>query len=191
MPVIQARHSKPKKVLGPLRKAGRPIADTLATTDYVAAQRSQDVTDARVTGEYVKSGFVSDIPAQLVTNLVDGFGRREDTGTTIVFQHAGGAINRVAPDATAFSHRDAMATMLGFASWPMAASGEDPARRLKEYWLDLEPFTTGWYSNEVADESNQTISRNYQINFDRLLAVKNEYDPTNLFRLNANISSTV
>jgi FAD/FMN-containing dehydrogenase len=182
---------KADKVLAPLRKAGKPIADTLTKMDYVAAQRSGDDTDPRSTGEYVKSGYVSDIPEKLVAQLEEEFPRQEEFGTTVVFQHAGGAINRVAPDATAFSHRDANAVMLAFVSWPMEESGAEPTRILKEYWSSLTPFTNGWYSNEVSTESNRAISRNYQGNFDRLVEVKNQYDPTNLFRLNANIAPSV
>jgi hypothetical protein len=182
---------KADKVLAPLRKAGKPIADTLTKMDYVAAQRSGDDTDPRATGEYVKSGYVSDIPEKLVAQLEEEFPRQEEFGTTVVFQHAGGAINRVAPDATAFSHRDANAVMLAFVSWPMEESGVEPTRILKEYWSSLTPFTNGWYSNEVSNESSRAISQNYQGNFDRLVEVKNQYDPTNLFRLNANIAPSV
>jgi FAD/FMN-containing dehydrogenase len=42
----------------------------------------------------------------------------------------------------------------------------------------------------VADEAQSVVNANYQGNFDRLLKVKDEYDPTNLFRLNANIRRT-
>ncbi len=47
--------------------------------------------------------------------------------------------------------------------------------------------TRGYYTNEVADEAQSIVNNNYQGNFDRLLKIKKEYDPTNLFRLNANI----
>ena len=56
---------------------------------------------------------------------------------------------------------------------------------------DFEPFTDGWYTNEFADQSSQAISRNYQGNSQRPGKVKNEYDPTNLSRLNANVKPTV
>jgi hypothetical protein len=46
-------------------------------------------------------------------------------------------------------------------------------------------------TNEVADQADKTVNKNYQGNFKRLLKVKNKYDPTNLFRLNANVKPTV
>ncbi len=61
---------------------------------------------------------------------------------------------------------------------------------LREYWSKLERHTYGWYTNEVSDEGPATINKNYQGNYERLVAVKNRYDPTNLFRLNANVRPT-
>jgi FAD/FMN-containing dehydrogenase len=52
------------------------------------------------------------------------------------------------------------------------------------------PYTYGFYTNEIADEAQSVVNANYQGNFERLLKVKDEYDPTNLFRLNANIRRT-
>ena len=71
--------------------------------------------------------------------------------------------------------------------------GADPAPHfayIRQYWAELEPHTRGFYTNEVADEAQTIVNANYQGNFDRLLKVKDQYDPTNLFRLNANIRRT-
>jgi FAD/FMN-containing dehydrogenase len=62
---------------------------------------------------------------------------------------------------------------------------------IRKYWKDLEPYTDGWYTNEASDESVPVLNANYQGNFERLLKVKNQYDPDNLFRLNANIKPSV
>jgi FAD/FMN-containing dehydrogenase len=58
---------------------------------------------------------------------------------------------------------------------------------VKDYWGKLEPFTDGYYTNEVADEPQRYVDANYQGNLPRLQALKKKYDPTNLFRLNANV----
>jgi FAD/FMN-containing dehydrogenase len=58
---------------------------------------------------------------------------------------------------------------------------------VRQWWNGVEPDTRGFYTNEVSDESQVVLNRNYEGNFERLLGIKEEYDPTNLFRLNANI----
>jgi len=54
----------------------------------------------------------------------------------------------------------------------------------------LEPHVNGFYANDLFLESQDDIDKNYRRNFPRLLALKNKYDPTNLFRLNTNVRPT-
>jgi len=108
----------------------------------------------------------------------------------LFFQAAGGAIGQVPTDATAFPHRYATHTMFTTSDWPAGTDGTEHMAYTRGYWKTLEPYTRGFYTNESADESQQVLNRNYMGNFERLVAVKNRYDPTNLFRLNANIRPT-
>jgi FAD/FMN-containing dehydrogenase len=181
-----------ERVLQPIRRLGSPIVDTVATMDYVAVQRSGDVSDPRAVGQYIKSGFIPSLPPGLVSDIVDGFEGDPGRDTILAFQQGGGAIDRVDPGATAFAHRDAMANMLCFVNWPQ---GNDPSVHiewLRSYWARLEPYTQGFYVNDLeTDMTAATIRENYRENHERLVAVKNEYDPRNLFRLNANVLPTV
>jgi FAD/FMN-containing dehydrogenase len=73
------------------------------------------------------------------------------------------------------------------------AIGVDPAPHvqwLREYYATVAPFTHGFYTNDVMDESQRVVNRNYANNYERLVELKNKYDPTNLFRLNANVVPT-
>ena len=189
--LLHTCYSGPKeqaeKVLSPIRKAGKPIADTIKTIDYVAIQRSWDDTDPRTTGSYLKSGFVSELPDQLINTITSGFQAVPERGTNVYFQHSGGAIGRVPVNATAFAHRYSMANMMAAVSWSKEEARDSHVKAIKDYWASLEPFTHGWYTNEVDDESSNKIHRNYQGNYARLARVKNQYDPSNLFRLNANV----
>ena len=78
--------------------------------------------------------------------------------------------------------------MLASVNWPMTTEAAPHVRYIKEYWSKLEPFTDGYYTNEVADEAQRIVDENYQGNLPRLRQIKAKYDPTNLFRLNANIT---
>jgi hypothetical protein len=182
---------KAEHVLAPLKKLGTPIADTIKPIDYVALQRSGDNTDPRAQGEYLKSGFLSEIPDRLIDDIVNGFVADPAFGSVVFSQHAGGAISRVAEDATAFPHRYAENSVFAAVSWPLEAGPDQAVGYLRKYWATIEPHTYGYYTNETADESHEARDANYQGNFARLVKIKNQYDPTNLFSLNANIRPTV
>ena len=190
--IIHACYSGPAEradtVLEPLRKLGAPLAGGVKPVDYVAIQRSSDRTDPRNEGEYLKSGFIDEFPDRLLATLVDGFQPHPERGTTVFFQHSGGAIGRIAPDATAFPHRRSKLNMFAVVSWPLGQDATPHVKYVKDYWNTLQPFTDGYYTNEVADEAQRYVDDNYQGNLPRLHAVKKKYDPGNLFRLNANVT---
>ena len=193
--ILHACYSGPEseadKVLKPIYQAGTPVNDGIRAIDYPAIQRSWDNTDPRNTGSYLKSGFVDEIPDQLVSTILQNFKTFNERGTTLFFQHSGGAIGRVPADATAFAHRKSVANMFAVVDWPLTEPQDSHVAYIREYWKDFEKFTDGWYTNDVADHSSAAVNRNYQGNYDRLVQVKNQYDPGNLFRLNANVKPTV
>jgi len=193
--VIHACYSGPEsqaeKALAPIRKAGTPVQDGIAAIDYPAIQRSWDNTDPRHTGSYLKSGFVNEIPDKLVSTIVQNYKAFNERGTMMFFQHSGGAIGRVPAEATAFAHRKAIANMFAVTTWPLDEPRESHVAYIRNYWKEFEPFIDGWYTNEIGDEPDAVVNRNYQGNYQRLVKVKNQYDPTNLFRLNANVKPTV
>jgi FAD/FMN-containing dehydrogenase len=183
--------NKADEVLNKVRSAGgKPILDQVAPIDYVALQSSGDSTEARAIGSYTKTGYVKKISPQLIDTMINGLEPHPERFTTVGFQHCGGAISRVANDATAFPHRDIHATSLLLVDWPVQV---DPTRHiawLKQFWDAILPHTDGFYTNDAIEESQKQIDENYLGNYPRLLALKNKYDPTNLFRLNANVVPT-
>jgi hypothetical protein len=179
------------KIYSRIKKIGTPTHDGTSAIDYVALQRSWDDTDPRNKGSYLKSGFINEFPDKLVSTIVQNYKTFNERGSTMFFQHSGGAIGRVPTDATAFAHRKSIANMFAVVEWPVTESRDSHVKYIKEYWKDFEPFIDGWYTNEVADHADNKVNTNYQGNYERMLKVKNQYDPTNLFRLNANVKPTV
>lgn len=183
--------SKADNILRTIRSAGTPIFDSVKSIDYVALQKSGDSSDPRAIGSYTKTGYVKHISPALIDAMINGLEEHPERSTTVGFQHCGGAISRVAADATAFSQRWIHATCLLLVDWPVNI---DPTRHiewLKHYWSTIVPHTEGFYTNDVVDVTQKEVDKNYGGNYRRLLALKNRYDPTNLFRLNANIVPTV
>ncbi len=178
------------KVMAPIKTLGKPVAGGIRSVDYVALQRSGDNTAPRSTAAYLKGGFVSQITPQLIAALEEALQPNPDRSVQMIFQQAGGAISRVPADATAFAHRYAQYNMIFTVGWKPNASAEDHVRSIKKSWKTLMPFTDGFYVNEADDDSAKLVNKNYRGNFARLLDIKKEYDPDNIFRLNANIRTS-
>jgi FAD/FMN-containing dehydrogenase len=178
---------KAERATAAISQLGKPMAGELRGHDYLALQRSGDSDAPRVTASYLKGGFTSGITPRLIDTIVDGFQPHPERTTRMIFQQAGGAIKRVPADATAFAHRYAEHNMMLTLFWKPGAAPEKHVGDIKRYWATLEPHTHGFYVNEADDDNAAWTNRNYQGNYARLLEVKRHYDPSNIFRLNANI----
>ena len=132
----------------------------------------------------MKGGFVRDYPAGLIEVLTREF--RPDERMDIYFQNANGAVADVPQNATAFSHRNASANMMLLGHWADRSYNEQGRARFHAMWEKLVPFTDGYYVN-LNDADPKGTDPNYGANFARLAALKKQFDPMNLLRLNANI----
>jgi len=183
-------HDQADAVLSPMRKMN-PVADRVAPVDYVALQRSGDTQDPRAQATYLKSAFVPRFPEAMIAAMVEGLEPHPNRTTIGYVQQSGGQIGRVANDATAFAHRDSIGNLLGIVSWPYGSDPEPHIQYIKAYWSRIEPFAQGFYVNDLTpDDTPEKINSNYRRNYPRLVQIKNKYDPTNLFRLNANVEPT-
>jgi FAD/FMN-containing dehydrogenase len=177
-----------ERVLKPLREFRKPIVDAIAPTPYVKQQSSVDEVFAYGHHYYVKAGFVRRLPPELVEAMIETFMSSTLPITPVLTAPQGGAISRIAPDATAYPYRDARHNLLVAAKWPDSSGDEAHLTWARAAWKTLEPFTRGFYVNDNnADISERKVLENYGLNYKRLSQLKAKYDPTNLFRLNANI----
>lgn len=174
--------------LAPIRKLGTPASENLRSVAYLDAQRANDTGDNRAIASYLKGGFVSKFTPDLAGAIVEHIVGDPNRTTILFFQHCGGAASRVAEDATAFAQRDSLANMMAVTAWRAGAEAGPHIESTRKYWKALEPFTRGFYVNDLAREVTAAeINANYRGNYPRLVRVKTKYDPTNLFRLNANV----
>jgi len=155
---------------------------------YAYFQRRNDSTNRHGIYSYMKSSFINDMPSGLVEQVMES--GRPDAPYRIFFMQAGGAVKRLGPSDTAFPHRAAHSNMMVISYWDGPIDPTDNIAAVRSTWAKLEPYTSGFYVN-LMDASDKKTTANYGDNYDRLVKVKNQYDPTNLFRLNANIKPTV
>jgi FAD/FMN-containing dehydrogenase len=183
-----------ERALKPLRDFGRVLRDEVKTVSYPAAQGADAHDAARAvpagpaTDFYSRAGFLEGFGAPLAAAIVESLAPHADRRVNMLFQQGGGAISRTAGSATAFSHRGASHDMLFVASWNRDESAASHAEFVRQTWAHLLPFTRGFYVNDLAGGvTAPEVAANYGSNAARLAAVKAQYDPQNLFRLNANI----
>jgi FAD/FMN-containing dehydrogenase len=121
--------------------------------------------------------------------LIDRAGTMRSPLSLVGFFHVHGAATRVDPDATAFGPRADQWDYDVISQWndPTEAATHIPWTRA--FWSAVEPYASGEvYVNHLdAEEGTTRIRAAYRHGYDRLVALKNKYDPTNLFRLNQNI----
>ena len=174
--------------LAPYRQLGKVVQDEVKRVRYTELQ-TQDDARARIGGRYyTKSGFVNTLEDGLIDAAVEMIASAPVPRGRIAMSAKGGAIARVAPDATAFWHRKALFSVI------LQTSSDDPAEDagniqwVKSQWPALDAFAKGFYSNtNVSEMPTERVNEAYGGNYERLAAIKTRYDPTNLFHLNANI----
>ena len=184
-PVQQA-----ERALEPLRRFRKPVRDALAPASYVTLQASGDVASAAGRGYYERSGFLRRIDPGLIDASLAIMDEPQASGSIVFWAH-GGAVSRVKPEATAVWHRDAVRSLLVDSAWndPHDERARDAGMQwARATWHKLEPFTDGFYVNTMAgDDPHARVRSTYGGNYPRLVQLKAKYDPTNLFRLNANV----
>jgi FAD/FMN-containing dehydrogenase len=123
---------------------------------------------------------------------VDHFARVRSPRSVLVFQQYGGAVGRVGDSETAFFHRDAQYDNFPTSVWTDPGEDETQKEWVREWWDTMKPFSSGGeYVNNLGEEGEDRVRAAYGANYERLAALKKKYDPTNFFRLNANITPTV
>ncbi len=155
-------HKDADKAFAPLRKAGKVIHDEIDIIDYRDLQKSGDDDDPRGASQYLKGGYTIDIS--------DGL---------------------IASDATAFPSRYAEHNLITGSFWTIGVDTAPHIAWSRRYWKTVSPYTDGFYINDEFSESQKEINLNFLGNYERLVQIKNKYDPTNLFRLNANIRPSI
>jgi hypothetical protein len=177
-----------QKAIAPLREIASPIADVVRPVPYLSIQSMLDGGAPHGMHYYWRSHRLPN----LSDKAIDVFVRRVESITSPFSQVSGwavgGAVSRVDPDATAVGEREVGFEMNIVAAWPPTdPDGSRHTAWVREGWEALRPQSTGVYANFLSDEGTAGVEAAYGERLKRLTALKDRYDPTNFFRLNANI----
>jgi FAD/FMN-containing dehydrogenase len=179
-----------ERVLAPARQFGTPVADLVQPMPYVARQAMLDEGNA-VHGvqRYWKSGFTETLSDELLDVLIEGARAFSSPLSGILLFDIHGAATRVPASATAVGLRGNKWDCNVLSQWIDPAESPRHIAWTRELWGQVEPLISGSaYVNHIAgDDKPEKIRASFGANYERLVALKQLYDPTNLFRLNPNV----
>ena len=171
-----------------LRGFGTPVGEHVGPQPYTAWQTAFDPLLTPPARNYWKSLNLEAVSDGAIEVLIDAALRVPSPQCEVLVGHVGGAANRISPDATAWPHRGTNFIVNAHGRWDDA---DDDARAIawaRDLYDRLKPHAqTGGYVNFMTGEEQKRISAAYGDNYPRLAALKQRYDPENLFRLNHNI----
>ncbi len=182
-----------ERILKPLRAFGPPLMDQIGPMPYTTAQQLLDAFYPSGLQNYWKSSFLKEISDAAIDIMVANCAERPSAMCHGLIEHQlGGAVRRVAPEATAFAHRDVEYSFMALGVGADPSEAEKCARWARKFWEAMQPCSTGGvyvnYLGREADEGAERIKAAYgPEKYARLATLKNRYDPSNLFRLNPNI----
>ncbi|WP_119302773.1 FAD-binding oxidoreductase [Dongia deserti] len=180
-----------KEAMRPVREAlPAPLLDGVAQMPFVSLQAMFDPLLPKGLQWYWKGDYVDELPDAAIATHIEHGSKSPSELSLMHLYPIDGAVQEAAPDATAWGARRAR--------WSMVIAGIDPdpakAPALKQwardYWAAIHRHNKhgGAYINFMMDdEGEERVRASYGANYDRLVAIKGEYDPLNLFRVNQNI----
>jgi FAD/FMN-containing dehydrogenase len=180
-----------EKVLAPARQFGRPVADLVGPMPYAVRQTLLDEPNARNgLHRYWRSAFAGQLSGQFVDVAVEAASSFTSPLSAMVFFYMHGAATRVPVADTAFSARRALWDIDVIGQWDNPAESDRHIGWVRATWDKMTPLMEdrGYINHIAADDPPEKVRASYGSNHGRLRQLKTQYDPTNLFRMNPNIT---
>ena len=188
-------HAEGERVVAPIREIMQPMMDMVGPMPYVALQSMLDGGGPKGIRAYMKAEFMDELSDEAIERFTAHGAARPGPMTQLLLEPMGGAMTKLDPDDTAIGRRDVAWCYHALSMWmepgeEAEAAHVDWARRLA---ADLETETTdGVYLNFTSDAGEERVRRTYgEEKYAKLVALKDKYDPANMFHLNANIKPSI
>jgi hypothetical protein len=166
-----------------------PAVNGVVPKPYVTHQKMFDAALPHGRHYYWKSHKLGPLTDEIISVVIDQAEQITSPLSSIALFTQGGAVTRVPADATAFANRDAVHDINIVGSW--SPEDADPDRHIawvRRMFDALQLFSKGVYVNFTSDDANDRVQTAYSAEqWQRLVTLKAKHDPTNFFRLNANI----
>jgi FAD/FMN-containing dehydrogenase len=176
--------------LAPVRALGDPIVDLLQEQPYTQLQSYLDATEPKGNHYYWKTEYADELSDDLLSTMRDLAEECPVPDAEVGFLHLGGALNEHDEDDGAVGNRAARFAYATNGMWePDEPGAETFPQWVRSAWERFRLFSTGgnYVNFQTADEDQERVRATYGANFDRLVEVKQKYDPHNVFRSNRNV----
>jgi FAD/FMN-containing dehydrogenase len=181
------------RIMQPLRELATPLLDLSGPMPFTVLQTAFDPFFPKGRLYYWKSTNVHELNDACIDTILAAAASRPSHMSDIPIWHLGGALSRVAPEATAYGRRDAPYLVTAEATWTDSAQNDQNIHWARELVAAMRPYSRGGlYLNFAGfgEEKEAMLRDAYGSNYDRLVAIKTQYDPGNVFRMNLNIPPT-
>jgi len=181
--------SSGEALLDAIRRLGPPLEDGIRPMRYTDVQRIFAEIPFGLQN-FWKGQFLEDMPAEVMDLTVASFDAVTSDHSVVLIEAPHGAVRRLDGGETAFGQRNARYNASALAIWEDPPDSERHVSWARGYADALTPFASGGYVNYLADDASQAdVTAAYGLKrYQRLAALKTEYDPSNMFRFNQNIA---
>jgi FAD/FMN-containing dehydrogenase len=177
-----------EKLIEPLRSFGDAYGEHIGVQPYVEWQQAFDPLLTKGARNYWKSHNFTELSDGALDAIVEFAGKLPSPQCEIFIGCIAGAPNRVSTDATAYFHRDAKFVLNVHGRWNEVAHDRICIAWAREFFQASAPYASaGAYVNFMTQEEGDRVAAAYGSNYDRLVQIKQRYDPENVFHLNQNI----
>lgn len=177
-----------EKLIEPLRSFGDAYGEHIGAQPYVEWQQAFDPLLTGGARNYWKSHNFTELPDGALEAIVEFAGKLPSSQCEIFIGFIAGASNRVSADAMAYCHRDAKFILNVHGRWNDVAHDAMCIGWAREFFQASAPYASaGAYVNFMTEEESDRVAAVYGSNYDRLVQIKERYDPENIFHLNQNI----
>jgi hypothetical protein len=177
-----------KKLIKPIQDATKSLGEGFGMNPWVGWQSGFDGLVGHGARNYWKSHHLKDFSDACIDEIVDFAGRLPSKECEVFIPHMEGAPSRIPENDTAFSLRNTPFVLNIHTRWQEAADDEKCLKWARKFHERTQNFAKGVYVNFLSQEGEDRIKEAYTGEvWDRLVEVKNKWDPENRFHMNQNI----
>ena len=181
-----------EKLIKPIREFAKVHGEFTGMNPWAGWQTGFDGLVAHGARNYWKSHHLKELSGGCIDKIIEYAGKMPSDECEVFIPHMEGAASRVPEDATAYAFRKTPFVLNIHTRWQNASDDEKCLAWARDFHRSTEQFANGVYVNFLSDEGENRVKDAYSKEaWNRLVQIKNKYDPKNLFRMNQNIKPSV